>query len=228
MPPLRWCFIFSWLQFACSEIPACLLVTPICPSDSGTLFSGWCGISFCFPGIRCQLSCPEFTRPERLFPRHLSNHICLFCSSYPRPSFSFFCDVDRLPVPWTVHMWDSPEAEAKVVEGGRERIYPLNYRDSLIKKGIFITVVFLRFWSGKSSPPFSVRGWFFRALTVNQISPLEYMIAWNVLVFSCWKDYALCNGFCSVLTSQPSGSGNSGRQATWAEPHCSHWAEPCV
>jgi len=55
-------------------------------------------------------------------------------------------------------MWDSPEAEAKVVEGGRERIYPLNYRDSLIKKGIFITVVFLRFWSGKSSPPFSVRG----------------------------------------------------------------------
>ena len=54
-------------------------------------------------------------------------------------------------------MWDSLEAEAKVVEGGRERISPLNYRDSLNKKGILITVVFLQLWGGKGGPLFSVR-----------------------------------------------------------------------
>lgn len=71
---------------------------------------------------------------------------------------SLFHDVVRLPVPSTVHMWDSLEAEAKMVEGGRQRTYPLNYRDSLNKKkGIFSTVVFLQFWGGKGGPIFTVR-----------------------------------------------------------------------
>lgn len=49
------------------------------------------------------LSCPESPCPERIFPYHLSSHICLFSSSYP-DLMSLFHDVVRIPVPWTVHM----------------------------------------------------------------------------------------------------------------------------
>lgn len=93
MPALRWCFTFSWLQPACSGMPACLLLAPVRSSGSAMLFPAWRGISLCFSGIRCQPGCPESLCPESLFPRHLSSHTCLFSSSYPRLSLSFLCDV---------------------------------------------------------------------------------------------------------------------------------------
>lgn len=109
------------------------------------------------------------------------------------------------------------EAEAKVVKGGRERIYSFNYRDSLNKKKkeIFITVVLLQFQHGKGDSLLSVRDRFFRALTANFICPLGYVTAQNVLVFFCWRDCALCNSFCSDSSSQHLGSSNSGRKANF-------------
>lgn len=130
MPALRWCFTFSWLQPACSEMPACLLLAPVCSSGSAMLFPAWRGISLCFSGIQWQLSCPESLCLESLFPHHLSSHTCLFSSSSssPRLSLSFFFVMLNFKSSLGL------EAEAKVVKGGRERIYSFNYRDTLSKK----------------------------------------------------------------------------------------------
>lgn len=129
MPALRWCFTFSWLQPACSEMPACLLLAPVHSSGSAVLLPAWRGISLWFSRMWCQLSCPKSLCLESLFPHHLSSHTCLFSSSsYPRISLSFFL--------WCCYTKSSLglDVEAKVVKGGRERIYSFNYRDSLNKQ----------------------------------------------------------------------------------------------
>lgn len=157
---------------------------------------------FRFSGIQSQLSCHESLCPESLFPHRLSGHTCLFfSSSYPRLSLSFFVML--------LHFRSSLglDAEAKVVKGGKERIYSFNYRDSLNQQQNKRNTYHC------SSPAilawqkwFSVRDIFFRALTPNLICSLGYVIAQNVLMLFCWKDFALCNSFCSDSSSLPSGS----------------------
>lgn len=122
-------FLAFGVEF-CSQMVFHILMTSACLfwSGSAMLFPAWHGISLCFSGIRCQRSCPESLCPESLFPHRLSSHTCFFSSSpssSPRPSLSFFVMLFHFKSSLGL------EAEAKVVIGGRERIYSFNYRDSL-------------------------------------------------------------------------------------------------